>query len=173
MYSKVKIAGHPIHPMLVAYPIAGYTGTLVGFATYAATGHQTWLNFAIALNIAGVGGALLAALPGLADWAFGIPRGSAAKTVGLAHAALNVVALALFAICLGAYASHWNGPAKDATLGLALAAAGVACTISAGFLGWMLVQNYHVGVTLTTMQEGDETTVQSARLLRSGHGRAA
>jgi uncharacterized membrane protein len=27
MYSKVKIIGHPIHPMLVAYPIALYTST--------------------------------------------------------------------------------------------------------------------------------------------------
>lgn len=27
MYSKVTIAGRPIHPMLVAYPVAGYTGT--------------------------------------------------------------------------------------------------------------------------------------------------
>ncbi len=173
MYSKVKLAGHPIHPMLVAYPIAGYTGTLVGFAVYAANGQQFWLNFAIAMNIAGVGGALLAALPGFADWAFGIPRKSQAKQVGLAHAGLNVVSLALFAISLGFYASHWNGPAKDATLGLALAAAGVLCTICAGFLGWMLVQTYHIGVTLTRTQELDESAVQTTRRLRTHHGRAA
>ena len=30
MYSKATIAGHPVHPMLIAYPVAGYTGTLVG-----------------------------------------------------------------------------------------------------------------------------------------------
>lgn len=173
MYSKVKVAGHPIHPMLVAYPVAGYTGTLVGFAVYAANGQQFWLDFAIALNIAGVGGALLAALPGFADWAFGIPRGSAAKTIGLAHAGLNVAALALFAVSLGLYANHWNGPATSATAGLALAAAGLLCTIGAGFLGWMLVQNYHVGVTMTPVQEGDELTVQSAHLIRTHHGRAA
>lgn len=173
MYSKVKIAGHPIHPMLVAYPVAGYTGTLVGFAVYAANGQQFWLNFAIALNIAGVGGALLAALPGFADWLLGIPRGSAAKTVALAHAGLNVAALALFAISLGLYASHWDGPPRNATPGLALAAAGVACTIGAGFLGWMLVQTYHIGVTMTPVQERDETTVQNHRLVRAHHGRAA
>lgn len=28
MYSKVKVAGHPVHPMLVAFPVACYTGTL-------------------------------------------------------------------------------------------------------------------------------------------------
>ena len=37
MYSKIKIFGHPIHPMLVAYPIAFYTSTLVGFIIYGAT----------------------------------------------------------------------------------------------------------------------------------------
>jgi hypothetical protein len=37
----------------------------------------------------------------------------------------------------------------------------------------MLVQNYHIGVSLTRIQEGDEKVVQSVRLLRSHHGRAA
>ncbi|MEV5942225.1 DUF2231 domain-containing protein [Streptomyces sp. NPDC051994] len=173
MYSKATIAGHPVHPMLIAYPVTGYTGTLVGFAVYAANGQQFWLNFAIALNIAGVGGALLAALPGFADLAFDIPRTSAAKSVGLAHAGLNVAALALFAITLAVYASHWDGPARSATLGLALSAAGVAITIGAGFLGWMLVQNYHMGVRLTPTQERDELAVQNARLFRLHHDRAA
>jgi uncharacterized membrane protein len=160
--------------MLVAYPIAGYTGTLVGFAVYAATGQLFWLNFSIAMNIAGVGGALLAALPGFADWAMGIPRGSGAKTVGLAHAGLNVVALVLFAISLGLYAGHWNGPAVGAGPGLGLAAAGVLVTVSAGFLGWMLVQTYHVGVQLTQAQERDELAVQNVQVLHARrHGRAA
>ena len=29
MYSKIKIAGHPVHPMLVAFPVAFHVGTLV------------------------------------------------------------------------------------------------------------------------------------------------
>ena len=144
MYSKVKVAGHPIHPMLVGFPVACYTGTLVGFAVYAASGDQFWLNLAIALNVVGVGSALLAALPGLVDWAFGIPRGSGRENRRLAHASLNVAALALFAITLGSYVTHWNGPATGVTLALALTSAGVACTLAAGFLGWMLVQDYHV-----------------------------
>ena len=82
VYSKIKIAGHPVHPMLVAFPVASYTGTLVGFAVYAASGGQFWLNLAIALNLIGVCTAAAAALPGLADWAFGIPHGSAAKRSG-------------------------------------------------------------------------------------------
>lgn len=73
MYSKIKIAGHPIHPMLIAFPVACYTGTLAGFAVYAANGHLFWLNLAIALSVAGVGTAVLATVPSLTDWALGIP----------------------------------------------------------------------------------------------------
>ncbi|MCX5063456.1 MULTISPECIES: DUF2231 domain-containing protein [unclassified Streptomyces] len=170
MYSKITIAGHPIHPMLVGFPIACYTGTLVGFAVYAANGQQFWLNLAIALNIAGVGTALLAALPGIADLAFGIPRRSAAKAVGLAHGGLNVAALGLFGASLAIYATQWDSPANGVTAGLALSAAGLACTLGAGFLGWTLVQDYHVGIRLTPLQESDEQAVQNAELIHLHRG---
>ncbi|GAA0649774.1 DUF2231 domain-containing protein [Streptomyces thermocarboxydovorans] len=170
MYSKITIAGHPIHPMLVAFPIACYTGTLVGFAVYAASGQQFWLNLAIALNVAGVGTALLAALPGIADLVFGIPRRSAAKTVGIAHGILNVAALGLFGASLAVYATHWDGPATGVTPGLALSSAGLACTLGAGFLGWTLVQDYHVGIRLTRLQESDEEAVQSSELIHLHRG---
>lgn len=160
MYSKIKIAGHPVHPMLVAFPVVCYTGTLVAFAVYGANGHLFWLNLGIALSVVGVGGAVLAAIPGLADWAFGIPRDSAAKLIGLAHATLNVVALGLFAAVLASYVSNWNGPAIGATLGIVLSAIGVAATLGAGFLGWTLVQDYHVGIQLAPEQELAESAVQ-------------
>lgn len=160
MYSKIKIAGHPVHPMLIAFPVACYTGTLVGFAVYAANGHLFWLNLAIALSVVGVGSALLAALAGLADWAFGIPRDSAAKLIGLVHAGLNVTALGLFAAAMAVYVTNWNGPAVGATLGVVLSAIGVAVTIAAGFLGWTLVQDYHVGIRLAPEQELAEPAVQ-------------
>jgi uncharacterized membrane protein len=160
MYSKIKIAGHPVHPMLIAFPVACYTGTLAGFVVYAATGHQFWLNLAIALNIVGVITAALAALPGLVDWAFGIPRGSAAKQTGMIHAGLNVTALGLFLAAIAVYGGNWNGPAIGAAPGIVLAAIGVAATAAAGFFGWSLVQDYHVGVRLAPEQELAEPAVQ-------------
>ena len=173
MYSKIKIAGHPVHPMLVGFPVAAYTGTLAGFAVYAATGHQFWLNLAIALNLIGVCAAALAALPGLADWAFGIPRDSEAKKAGLIHAGLNVIALGLFLAALVSYAADWNGPAASATLGVILSAIGVTATVMAGFFGWMLVQDYHVGVRLAPEQELAESAVQHAQPGALGRRHAA
>jgi uncharacterized membrane protein len=166
MYSKIKIAGHPVHPMLIAFPVACYTGTLVGFAVYAANGHQFWLNLAIALNIVGVITAALAALPGLVDWSFGIPSGSAAKMTGLIHAGLNVTALGLFLADIAIYGGNWNGPAISATVGIVLAAIGVAATAAAGFLGRILVQDYPIGVRLAPGQELAEQVVQHTPLRR-------
>lgn len=165
MYSKIKIAGHPLHPMLVAFPVAFYTGALTGFAVYAANGHQFWLNLAIALSIAGAGGAVLAALPGAVDLMFGVPRSSQARRVGVAHGSCNVVALGLFIAAAVSYVGNWNGPPAETTLGLALSAAGVFVTVAAGALGWMLVQIYHVGIELTASQAEDEVTVQRSRAL--------
>jgi uncharacterized membrane protein len=166
VYSKIKIAGHPVHPMLIAFPVACYVGTLVGFAVYAANGHPFWLNLAIALNIVGVITAAFAALPGLVDWALGIPRDSAAKKTGLIHAGLNVTALGLFLADVAVYGGNWNGPAVSATLGVVLAAIGVAATAAAGFFGWSLVQDYHVGIRLAPEQELAEPAVQHTPLGR-------
>lgn len=173
MYSKAKVAGHPLHPMLVAFPVASYTGALVGFALYTANHHQFWLNLAIALSIVGAGSALVAALPGLVDLVFGIPRRSQAKRVGLAHGLCNVSAVGLFIAAAVIYVGHWNGPHVGTVLGLAISAAGVALTVGAGALGWMLVQTYHVGIRLTPKQEEDETSVQQAPVLHLVRHRTA
>jgi uncharacterized membrane protein len=152
MWSKVKILGHPVHPMLVAYPIAFYTSTLVGFTLYAATDEPFWLKFTIAVNLAGIAMALVAALPGFVDWASGIPNGTQAKSTGLLHMSLNLAALVLFVITFVVYVDNWNRPATGATLGLVLSAIGVALTVLAGFQGWRLIQDHHVGVNLSPEQ---------------------
>ena len=158
MYSKVKIFGHPIHPMLVAYPIAMYTATMVAFCIKAAVKGPFWIKVAIATNVAGVGMAVVAAVPGFIDWAFGIPRGVRAKTTGLRHMLFNLAALALFAVTLVMYISHWNGPFKvNVWPAIVLSAFGVLCTIAAGFFGWTLVQNHHVGVNVA----GDHAPVRT------------
>jgi uncharacterized membrane protein len=154
MYSKLKLFGHPIHPMLVAYPIAFYTSTLVAFLLYALTGDAFWVLVAIATNAAGVVMAVVAAIPGFIDWLVGIPSGTAAKRTGLIHLSLNVSALVVFAITFFAYIGRWADPQEaSATLGIVLGLAGVGLTVAAGFQGWKLIQDHHVGVRLSPEQE--------------------
>jgi len=152
MYSKVKVLGHPIHPMLVGFPVAFYTGTLVAFIVYSATMNVFWFRLACVANWAGVVMAAVAALPGLLDWS-GIPRGSAANRTGLLHMGLNVTALVLFLINAVMASNRWNEALPPADTGIALSALGVLLTLPAGFLGWSMVQNHHVGVQLSREQE--------------------
>lgn len=154
MQSKVTILGHPVHPMLVAYPIAFNTATLAGFIVYGVNPDLFWLKLTIAVNAAAVVMAVVAAVPGFIDWAAGIPSGTPAKLTGRIHMGLNVTALALFIISFFAYYRYWNGPADaGASLGIVLTAIGVALTVAGGFQGWILIQNHHVGVTLTPDQQ--------------------
>lgn len=150
-YSKITIAGHPIHPMLVAFPITFYTSTFIAFVVYAMTNQAAWWNIALRLNLAGVLTALVAAIPGLVDWAKGIPKGTSAKDTGRKHMLLNVTSSTLFLVNLLVHraVSTMPDPAGAVILtGLGLVAMGVA-----GFLGWKLVQTHHVGVDLNPEQQ--------------------
>jgi uncharacterized membrane protein len=152
MYSRIKIFGHPIHPMIVAYPIAMYTATFVAFLIYAFGGDTFWFKVAIVTNVAGVGMAIIAAAPGFLDWALGIPSGTRPKQHGLIHMSLNVAALLLFVISLIIHVGQWNATRPGAGWGIALSLVGVLCTVAAGFYGWTMIQSDHVGVELTAEQ---------------------
>jgi uncharacterized membrane protein len=153
MYSKVKLFGHPLHPMLVAYPIAFYTSTLIAFLLYGFTADAFWVLVAIVANAAGVLMAAVAAIPGFIDW-LGIPSGTAAKRTGLIHLSLNVSALVVFAITLFSFLPRWKDPQNaTALLGILPSLVGVGLTVAAGFQGWKLIQDHHVGVRLSPEQE--------------------
>lgn len=158
MYSQLTIFGHPIHPMLIAYPIALYTTTLVAFIIAAARGDTFWFKVAVVANSGGVIMASAAALPGFIDWAVGIPGGTAAKGHGLRHMLLNVIALVLFIIDAVVHAGQWTSAHPDTGWGIILALLGVVCTVGAGFFGWTMIQTDHVGIQLTPEQERLEPT---------------
>jgi uncharacterized membrane protein len=164
MRSKATILGHPIHPMLIAFPVAFYTATLVGFIVYATSGDPFWLRLADLSNWAGVVMAGVAAIPGLLDWAVAIPAHSEAKKTGLFHMGLNVASLVVFLINAITYWNTWEGtPLPDAKMGVALSAIGVLLTLPAGFLGWSLVQDHHVGLNLPPGDARNERSTTPTR----------
>jgi uncharacterized membrane protein len=150
MYTKASIARHPIHSMLVAFPIALYTSTFVALLIHAVTTDPFWYRAAMWANVAGVVMAIVAAVPGLVDLA-NLPSYSMARTTGLRHAALNGAALILFAAS-GAimYGNRTAGHALGDVAPLTLALFGLATTALAGWYGWTLVQTHHVGVAPET-----------------------
>ena len=158
MYSKIKIAGHPVHPMLVAYPVAFYTATFVCYIIFNSKQDPFWFRTAYIANAAGVIMALVAALPGFIDWALGIPQKTKVKSTGLKHMLCNVAALLLFAFNWYGHSGQWNSPMPDSSGAIALSGAGLILTIIAGFLGWQLVQRHHVGVDPLTPDEIEAST---------------
>ena len=66
--STAKIAGHPLHPMLVPFPIAFFAGTLAADLAYGKTGDAFWFLATEWLLGAGIVMALLAAVAGFTDF---------------------------------------------------------------------------------------------------------
>jgi len=67
MESKVKLMGHPIHPMLIVFPL-GLLAASLGFDIgYLKTGNPEFAIVSYWAISAGIIGGLLAAIFGLAD----------------------------------------------------------------------------------------------------------
>jgi len=150
LYSKATIMGHPIHPMLVGFPIAFYTGGIASVIAYSANADPFWLRLSIVLLVAGVVGGLVAAIFGAIDLFGGVPRETPARRTGYIHASLNVANLGVFAATAGILYSrwtHWYGYGAIKVGGpIVLGLIGIGLLLAAGAFGWKLVQTHHVGV---------------------------
>lgn len=153
MYSKIKLMGHPVHPMLVSFPIAFYTATLAAFIAYAVMDDPFWFHLAYTANAAGVLMAVVAAVPGFLDWMLGVPRGTEARKHGFQHMLLNVTVLVLFSLNLWLNSGQWNTAQPETTLSITLPAIGFLLTLVAGYLGWTMVQTHHAGVQFSPSEE--------------------
>src|SRR5438045_9592408 len=82
MESKVKAFGHPIHPMLIVFPLGLLATSLFFDIIHWITGNGLFSVVAFWMITEGVIGALLAAIFGLID-ALAITAGTSAEPVGL------------------------------------------------------------------------------------------
>ncbi|MFA5531354.1 MAG: DUF2231 domain-containing protein, partial [Thiohalomonadaceae bacterium] len=62
--SRVNIAGHPVHPMLVPFPIAFLVGVLATDLLYLFTGNGYWAQSSVYLAVAGLVTGVAAAMVG-------------------------------------------------------------------------------------------------------------
>jgi|GEM_PF-2725943 len=65
--STVKVAGHPIHPMLIPFPIAFFVATFAADLAFWQTSNPAWAIATVWLLSAGLVMAALAAVAGLTD----------------------------------------------------------------------------------------------------------
>jgi uncharacterized membrane protein len=143
MTSRAKLLGHPIHPMLIPFPV-GLLTTAVVFDVIYLINDRPGFTVASAYAIAGgVIGGVLAAPFGWIDW-FEIPAGSRAKRVGWVHGLANAVVLVLFAV------SWWlrfdAGSWRPTVWALGCSFLGVVVAAAAAWLGGELVDRLAIGI---------------------------
>ncbi|MGO4523577.1 DUF2231 domain-containing protein [Microvirga sp. 2MCAF35] len=140
--SKASIAGHPIHPMLVPFPIVCFTGALVTDIVYWQTADIMWSNFSAWLLTVGLIMGGLAALAGLVD--FLSSRSIRAQAPAWPHLLGNVLVLGLS--LLNAFVHSRDAWTSVVPTGLVLSAVVVLLICVTGWLGWSMVYRHRVGV---------------------------
>ena len=141
--STASIAGHPIHPMLIPFPIAFFVATFVCDLVFWGTRNPSWSDATVWLLGAGLVMAALAAVVGLID-VLGEARIRALDTAWW-HAGGNV--LAVLVELYNWYARYAQGSAAVLPTGLILSAIVVAILLFTGWKGWEMVYRHHVGVS--------------------------
>ena len=143
MESKVKIMGHPIHPMLIVFPL-GLLAASLGFDIgYLKTGNSEFAIVSYWTISAGILGGLISAVFGVADW-WAIPSNTRAKAIGLWHGIGNVIVVLLF---VGSWILRYSVPGYvPQNSAVALSCIGVGLALVTGWLGGELVGRLGVGV---------------------------
>lgn len=142
--STASIAGHPIHPMLVPFPITLLIGAFVTDFVYAVTGDTLWSAFSYWLIVAGLVMGVAAGIAGAIDF-FTIDR-TRRHMDGWIHAVGNGLVIVLTFINL---LIRWNNPLLTGTSlfsGLILSAVVASTLIITGWYGGELSYRYLVGV---------------------------
>lgn len=143
MRTPAQIAGHPIHPMLVAIPIGLWIFSLVcDFIAMRSGTPGTWASASLYAMIGGILGALAAAIPGLIDLLS--LRHTPILSTALKHMGLNLTIVALYII--NAF-MRWDATtAAPAGAPLVLSLIAIALLTVSGWLGGKMVYEAGVGV---------------------------
>jgi uncharacterized membrane protein len=143
METRVKLLGHPVHPMLIVLPLGLFSAGVVFDIVYLGTGDQTFADVAFWTITLGIVGGLLAAVFGLIDW-LAIPNGTRAKSIGLWHGVGNLVIVLLF---IGSWLLRLDDHAYSPDIvPFVLGLVGVGLALMTAWLGGELV--YRLGVAV-------------------------
>jgi uncharacterized membrane protein len=141
-HSTAQIAGHPLHPMLIPFPVAFLVSTFVCDLVFWRTGNAGWSTASLYLLGAALVFAALAAVAGLTDFLgdAGIRDLSAAWH----HMVGNVVAVLLS--LWNWYRRYEGGDAAILPTGLLISCAVVLILLYTGWRGWEMVYKHRVAV---------------------------
>ena len=188
MRSKANFRSHPIHPMLIPFPIAFLVGAL-GFdiAGVVLDNPDLWRTGGW-LALAGIAAALVAAVPGFIDFIYTVPPDSSAKRRATLHMTVILTAGALFAAAAFMRAGVANEPTGTT---IAIEAIAIAFLSAGGWMGGVLVGRNQISVdhryagagkwreerisitagTPAKIAQASELQVDQIKLIHTGQGR--
>jgi uncharacterized membrane protein/nitrite reductase/ring-hydroxylating ferredoxin subunit len=144
MKSKANIKSHPIHAILVAFPITLFIGTAIFDILLLITDNESFRMTASYLNIGGIAFGLLAAVPGIIDYRYTVPPDSSAKKRATKHGLINTLVIILFGVAL---IVRQNEPVNHTPI-VIIELIAVALLTVAGWLGGTLVYRNQIGVDI-------------------------
>jgi uncharacterized membrane protein/nitrite reductase/ring-hydroxylating ferredoxin subunit len=100
MRSKANIKGHPLHPILVSFPIALFTGAFLLDIMALSMKDQSYVQAAVYAETGGLISAVIAAIPGIIDYYYTVPPESSAKKRAGRHGLINSTMLLIFIMTL-------------------------------------------------------------------------
>ena len=142
MESRAKLLGHPVHQMLIVFPLGLLSAGVVFDVVALMSESPLWGWMAYYLLGAGIVAGLVAAVFGAIDY-FAIPRGTRAKYVGTLHGVGNVVVVALFG---AGWLLRQDTPADPPVIALLFSLLAFLLSAGTAWLGGELVDRLGVGV---------------------------
>lgn len=142
MKSRATFLGHPVHPMLITFPVGLLVTAVIFEIIGLISGKTMWTEVAFYMIAAGFISGLLAAVFGFIDY-MAIPSGTRAKSIAMMHGAGNVTMVVLFGI---AWLLWQSSPRHVGVAPAILTFIGVAIIGFTGWLGGELVDRLGVGV---------------------------
>ncbi|MBC7171996.1 MAG: DUF2231 domain-containing protein [Polyangiaceae bacterium] len=160
--SRATIAGHPIHPMLIPFPVALLTLLPISDMAYWATNDPFFARSSFVLAVAGLVATGLAAIVGLID--FTLVRRVRETRAGWVHLASNlgIAGLTVANVVLRA-------PDRSADVvptGTLLSIVTLGLLLVSGWYGGELAYRHRVGVTATGPAERHRSRTQRSRSTR-------
>jgi uncharacterized membrane protein len=142
--STASIAGHPLHPMLIPFPVVFLVTAFVTDLVFWSTGYEIWAIASMWCLGAGVVMALAAALFGFTDF-FGDARIRAISDAWQ-HMIGNLIAVVLALI--NWFIRYKSGAAASVfPWGILISLVTVLLLLFNGWKGWEMVYRYRVGVS--------------------------
>ncbi|HEY1025362.1 MAG TPA: DUF2231 domain-containing protein [Sphingobacteriaceae bacterium] len=143
MRSKAHVKSHPLHPILIPFPIAFLTGALLFDVLAIAMDDLSFRQTAEYLLLAGIISAVVTAIPGLIDYLYSVPPQSSGKKRAMKHGMLNTAHLILFIIV---YLLRMGDQEFSDVVIVLLEAVGVMLLMIAGWMGGTLVHRNMIGI---------------------------